>query len=45
MKSERQRKIEKHANMLRDQKRRRRIALAVSAVTLSIPVLIKYYFN
>lgn len=45
MKSERQKKIEKHANMQRSQKHRKRLALIVSAFMLSIPVLIKYYFN
>lgn len=45
MKSERQKKIEKHANMINNEKRRRRIALFISAGVIAIPLFLKYYFD
>lgn len=45
MKSERQKKIEKHANMKKDEQRRKRIALIISAAVVAIPVFLKFYFD
>lgn len=45
MKSERQKKIEKHANLHKDEKRRKRIALIISAGVVAIPLFLKYYFD
>lgn len=45
MKSERQKKIEKHANLTKDEKRRKRLALIVSAGVMAIPAFLQYYFS
>lgn len=45
MKSQRQKMIEKHANMLKAQKKRKRIALTISAVVVAIPLFLKYYYS
>lgn len=42
MKSERQKKIDKHANRIMRKKRLRLMALTISAVVVSIPLYIKY---
>lgn len=45
MKSHRQKMIEKHANMLKVQKKRKRIALTISAAVVAIPLLLNYYYS
>ncbi|MCB0697563.1 MAG: hypothetical protein KDC07_09380 [Chitinophagaceae bacterium] len=45
MKSERQRKIEKHANMLNKEKKRKRIALTLSGLIIAIPIYLKYKYG
>jgi len=45
MKSKRQKKIEKHANLLTRQKKRKRIALIISFIVVAIPVYLEYYYG
>gem|GEM_PF-4436984 len=45
LKSERQKKIEKHANVLKREKIRRRIALTISAIVITIPIFLKYKYG
>ncbi len=42
MKSERQKKIQKHANSLKNEKRRRKIALFFSGLVATIPLYLKF---
>lgn len=42
MKSERQKKIDKHAKVVKTRKKRRFLALALSVLIIMIPVCIKY---
>lgn len=45
MKSERQRKLDKHANMSKNKRLIKWLALSVSALVVSIPLYLKYFYR
>lgn len=44
-KSQRQLKIEKHATIVLREKKRKRIALLISALIVSVPFCLKYFYS